>query len=85
MPFKIHWHNNTRKFLGRLPSDITGRIIKKIKSIEENPFRFLEHLEKDNFYKLRIGDYRALIEVDFENKKLIVKVIDKRSRIYKRK
>ena len=33
--------------------------------------------------KLRIGDYRALIDIDFENKVLIIQVFDKRGKIYK--
>lgn len=45
------------------------------------PFRFLEHFE-GNGYKFRIGDYRALIDVDFEKKILKVRVFDKRERIY---
>ena len=36
-----------------------------------------------DYYKLRIGDYRALINIDFENKILKIEVIDKRGRIYK--
>ena len=33
--------------------------------------------------KLRIGDYRALIDIDFENKVLIIQVFVKRGKIYK--
>ena len=55
---------------------------KRLKKLEKNPFRYLEHYEGD-YYKLRIGDYRALINIDFENKILKIEVIDKRGRIYK--
>ena len=57
---------------------------KKVSSIKENPFHFLEHYEGEDVYKLRIGDYRALIDVDFENKVLLVQVVDHRRRIYKK-
>ena len=36
--------------------------------LKENPFRFLEHYEGDDVYKLRIGDYRALIDIDFSER-----------------
>ncbi len=49
----------------------------------ENPFHYLEHYEGKDYYKFRIGDYRALIDVDFQNKSLKVQVLDKRGRIYK--
>ncbi len=54
-----------------------------MESIIDNPFHFLEHYEGE-YYKLRIGDYRALIDINFEKKILIVQVLDKRGRIYKR-
>lgn len=83
MNFSIQWDKKPLNFLKTLPEDISKRIFNKIDSIKENPFHFLEHYEGE-YYKLRIGDYRALIDIDFENKILIVQVIDKRGRIYKR-
>ena len=62
--------------------DIAKRIFDKIDSIKENPFHFLEHYEGE-YYKFRVGDYRALIDIDFERKILWVRVLDKRGRIYK--
>ena len=44
---------------------------KKLEEIKENPFRYLEHYE-GIYYKLRIGDYRALIDMDFKKKILII-------------
>jgi mRNA-degrading endonuclease RelE of RelBE toxin-antitoxin system len=71
-------------FLNGLPKEVSARILNKFELVKENPFRFLEHFEGADVYKLRIGDYRALIDVDFERKILIVQVLDKRGRIYKR-
>ncbi len=83
MSFSIEWDEKVLSFLKKLPKDISERIFNKVESIKENPFRFLEHY-KGKYYKLRIGDYRALIDIDFEKKTLIVQVLDKRGRIYKR-
>jgi len=84
MQFKVRWHDKARAVLRSLPTDVSQRIVRKIKGIENNPFHYLEHVEIDKCYKLRIGNYRALVEVDYENKILIVRMLDKRSRIYKR-
>ncbi len=84
MTYKIDFHSNARKYLRQLNAKESHRIVKKIKSIQANPFRYLEHYEGDSLYKLRIGDYRALIDVDFDKKLLIVQVLDKRGRVYKR-
>lgn len=83
MTFDIKWHSNSRKFLRKLPSEIAKRIIKKIKDAKENPFRYLEHYEGEG-YKFRIGDYRALIDVDFKNKILWVRIIGHRKNIYEK-
>jgi len=83
MSYEIELSPKADKFLDKLSKDIALRILNKIKKLRENPFRYLEHYEGD-YYKLRIGDYRALIDADFSNRKLIVRIIDKRGRIYKR-
>ncbi|MBW1668197.1 MAG: type II toxin-antitoxin system RelE/ParE family toxin [Deltaproteobacteria bacterium] len=83
MKYEIEFGPKAKKTITKLPEDIALRIIKKVEEVKNNPFRYLEHYEGD-FYKLRIGDYRALIDVGFEKKILVIKVIDKRGRIYKR-
>ena len=83
MSFSIDWDEKALAYLYSLPKNISERILKKIDSIKENPFHFLEHYE-GKYYKLRIGDHRALIDIDFEKKTLTIQVLDKRSRIYKR-
>lgn len=82
MSYSIEWDENVLNFLKKLPKKISERLFNKIDSIKENPFHFLEHFEGD-YYKLRIGDYRALVDIDFERKVIIIQVLDKRSRIYK--
>ena len=53
-----------------------------MKEVSLDPFRYLEHFEGEP-HKLRIGDYRALIDVDQERRILWILVLDKRGRIYK--
>lgn len=82
MTVDVFVHPKVRKALRKLPNELSGRIVKKIKAVSKNPFRYLEHFEGGNRYKLRIGDYRLLVEID--NKILKIMVLDKRGRIYKR-
>jgi mRNA-degrading endonuclease RelE of RelBE toxin-antitoxin system len=58
------------------------RIKSKFHEIAENPLRYAEHYEGD-YYKFRIGDYRALADIDFSRRIILVRVFDKRGRIYK--
>ena len=82
--YKIEWSKRADAELSKLPKDITVRIIKKVDSIRSEPFHFLEHYEGEKVYKLRVGDYRALIDVDSSNKILKIQIIGHRKKIYKR-
>lgn len=84
MSFKVVFSKQSAKFIKNLSENIKERVKKKFIEILENPFRYLEHFEEKGCYKVRIGDYRSLIDVDFDRKILFVRVFDKRGRIYKR-
>ncbi len=84
MKFEILLHPKIKDFLDKDPK-LKQRVKEKLILVSENPFSFLEHYEGADCYKLRIGKYRALIDVDFDRKILFIRVFDKRSRIYKRK
>lgn len=83
MSYSIKWGLQPLDFFGGLQENISKRILKKLDEVKENPFRYLEHYESSRGYKLRIGDYRMIIDVDFPNKILFIRVFDKRGRIYK--
>ncbi len=71
-------------FLKKQDKHIEERLRKGLEKLKtDNIFHYLEHFEGQDFYKYRIGDYRALIDVDFQNKILRIRVLDKRGGIYK--
>ena len=45
MTYSVEWHPKTRKFLRKLPKDVSARIVLKVKEMKEEPFRYLEHYE----------------------------------------
>ena len=82
MSYEIQWYPKARKNFERLPRELQERVSKKLDEVSEEPFRYLGHFAHEDFYKLRIGDYRVLIDVDFENKILHLRVFDHRGSIY---
>ena len=84
MDFQIKFSKSAIKFIQKLSPDISGRIKAKFEEISKNPFRYLEHYEGQDYSKIRIGDFRALVDVDKSSKILLIRVFDKRGRIYKR-
>lgn len=81
MIYEVIWHPKAAKYLESLPKPIARRILLKFDEASKEPFRYLEHFEGPG-YKFRIGEYRALIDVDFEKNVLKVRVFDIRGRIY---
>ncbi len=84
MTFTVEWDHRTKKFLKKLPKDVTQRIVLKVRDLTDDPFRYLEHFEGKSYYKFRIGDYRLLIDVDFSQKLLVIRVIGHRENIYEK-
>ena len=81
MDYQIKWKPRPYKYLSKLEKKDRERILDKLEEVEKDPFRYLEHYEGD-YYKLRVGDFRLLIDVLFERKILMIEVLDKRGRIY---
>lgn len=86
------WHfvitKNAESDLARLDRNSQRRIVEKLKW-------FVEHFEEvtpfplDNpwkgFFKLRAGDWRIIYEVEEANRRVVVHLIDRRDKIYKRR
>jgi mRNA interferase RelE/StbE len=68
--------------LNKLDKEIKQRIWDKIQECKENPFRFLKHLEDMPGFKLRIGDYRAIIDVNNSMKTIVVLKVGHRKNVY---
>lgn len=43
MTYAVEWHPKARKFLQKLPKDVSARIVLKLREVGEDPFRYLEH------------------------------------------
>jgi mRNA interferase RelE/StbE len=84
MNYQVKLHPKVKQFLDKSNKQLNERIKKRLKLLKEDPFRYLEHYEGEKCYKFRIGDYRALIDVDNQRKIIFVRVLDHRGKIYKR-
>ena len=84
MTFSVLLHPRVDRFIYRLEKVIAERIRKKLRMLTDDPFRFLRHHQGANVFKLRIGDYRALLDVDLKGKIVFVRHLDHRKRIYKK-
>ena len=80
--FQIELTETAKIFLEKLPKNDAEIILNKIYSIRDNPFRFLKRLQGNKLWRLRIGDYRAVVDVIVSFNKIIVLRIGHRKNIY---
>ena len=72
-----------KKALKKLPHNIAAIILKKLYSIKNGPLRYIERLKGSYLWKLRIGDYMAIIIINTRDKTLNVLKVGHRKNIYK--
>lgn len=70
--------------LGKLEKKIRKRIFEKIHSTKENPFHYFEKLTARHEYKLRVEDYRVIVDIDEKTKRIFVLFVDHRKNVYKK-
>jgi len=80
--FQIELTETSKDFLRKLQKKDTEIILNKIYSIRENPYRFLKRLKGEKLWRLRIMDYRAIVDVVVSMNKIIVIRIGHRKNIY---
>lgn len=82
--FNIFFSEKARKQLKKLDDVPRERILKKVYSIRKNPFSYLKRLHGSKLWRLRVEDYRIIMDIVVVDTKIFVLRVDKRSRVYDR-
>jgi len=83
--YEIVFSRSARKDLERLSNLIIDRILKKIKSLENDPRPSgCEKLKgEDNLWRVRVGDYRIIYTISDRNKLIDISLIRHRREAYR--
>ena len=85
MPYRIVLSKSAIKELDGLPHKTHDHVIGHLRQLEENPRVFgSEKLTAINAYKLRVGNYRIVYEINEPEKEVRVVMVDDRKQVYKR-
>ena len=84
MGYTVKWRQKVLDELEKLPKVVSKRIVRKIDSAKEEPHHFLERLACDPGYKLRVGDYRIIIDIIEHEKILAIRTVGHRRNIYEK-
>jgi mRNA interferase RelE/StbE len=85
MKFELEYSKSSKKFLKKSEKELLLRIFNKLEMLKENPVPSdAKRIEgsKKLIFRIRIGKYRILYELNHEDKVILVSKIDKREKVY---
>ncbi|MFA6269231.1 MAG: type II toxin-antitoxin system RelE/ParE family toxin [archaeon] len=71
------------KDLAQLDKDAAIQMTKKLESLSQEQDPRIEKVVGSGYHKIRAGDYRALVVLDYKSKTIEVRKIGHRKKIYK--
>ena len=82
--YEIIFSKKSAKFINRLGAGYKNKIKKIFEVMKNNPFSYPYKKIKGetDLYRIRVGNYRILYQVDKNKKWIIILKIDKREKIY---
>ncbi|HLC63618.1 MAG TPA: type II toxin-antitoxin system RelE/ParE family toxin [Candidatus Nanoarchaeia archaeon] len=81
--FSIEFSQTAEKQLFKLDKEIGKRVVSILERIKIRPYSYVKRLSGYPYFRLRIGDYRAILQIQENEKKIIVLEIGHRKNIYK--
>jgi mRNA interferase RelE/StbE len=83
MTYGIIFSDRALKQLKKLEKSVQERIISTLERIKIRPQAHVTKLVGDSGYRLRVGDYRVILDIDEGNLVILVIKIGHRKKIYK--
>jgi len=80
--FTVLLHPKAAKELEKIENATKARIVERLRDLRDNPERVGKILRHSNFWSLRVGDYRAIYEIDRTGRQVVVLFIGHRKKVY---
>ena len=83
--YNVDFKPSVHKDFRRLPKSVVERAMKRIGKLKEEPFPHgVEKLEgADRLYRIRVGDYRIVYEVDTQAQGIMILYVRHRREVYR--
>jgi mRNA interferase RelE/StbE len=83
MGFEIIWSEGAVRELKRLDRVVAKKIFEKVGELSENPYRNVKKLTGIPYFRLRVGDYRVILDIQKDVLRVLVLKVGHRKKIYK--
>jgi mRNA interferase RelE/StbE len=84
MDYRIIWSIQASKQMESLDRSVAKRIYEKVGQLYQNPERYVEKLVRYPYYRLRVGDYRVILDIQNEMIRILILKVGHRSNVYER-
>jgi mRNA interferase RelE/StbE len=81
----VYTATSVDRFLRKLDPQLADRIVGKMETLYDGPFSvgYKKLAGSSNAYRIRVGDYRILYEVDQRSKTIRIYTVEHRGRAYR--
>ena len=84
MIWQVIWSEKSIKQLEKIDKKNAQKIYDSVLGCIEDPFRMVLRLTDSSFYRLRVGDYRVILDLQQGKMIIFVVVVDQRKKVYKK-
>jgi mRNA interferase RelE/StbE len=85
VPFEIIWSDSAVRELKKLDRSVAKRIFNAVSRLKEDSFRAVSKIVNSQYYKLRVGDYQIILDIQRGELRILVLIVGHRKKIYKKK
>lgn len=82
MPFEIVWSDSAASQLKKIDRIVARRIFDEVGELHEKPHRLVRKLANSPIYRLRVGDYRLILDIQENVLRILVLKVGHRKSIY---
>jgi mRNA interferase RelE/StbE len=82
MTFEIIWSDSAVRQLKKLDRTVARRIFERVGELHDNPGRMVNKLANSPYYRLRVGKFRVILDIDENILRVIILKVGHRKTIY---
>ena len=80
--FEILWSDSAVRQLKKLNRSVSGRIVRAVGELREEAQRKVQKLVNSAYYRLRVGDFRVILDIQGATLRILVLKVGHRRTIY---
>jgi mRNA interferase RelE/StbE len=80
--FTVLLHPKAAKVLEKIEKSIRVRITEKLRELRDDPEKVGKPLKYSDFWSLKVGDYRAIYEINRDKNQVVILFIGHRKKVY---